>query len=187
MKSSMHRVLVAFAFSFAVAPLGLGCEPSGEVPLDDTIAPADGEKPLVWSGWTTDGKAPAECGSGRVVRNVDCYGSHCDDVRIDCIAATGIFGMSYYTTPFSEESGNDQRTCNANEWVTGLKCSGDDCDNVSLECTQILNRSVGSCYWSGWFSEETGAFYAPSGYFLRGAKCLGSFCDWMNYYVCRMN
>lgn len=70
--------------------------------------------------------------------------------------------------------------------MTGLDCDGGWCDNISLACTQVFGRSVGTCYWSGYYSEESGPFQAPGGYYLCGMQCRGSRCDDMRYYYCRL-
>lgn len=189
MNSFLNRMFVAVTLSLTFAAGATGCiAESGEVEVDeDLVSDADESSPLLWSAWISDEDDPVGCGAGRLVSGVDCDGGFCDNVRINCVSAGVSFEDSYYTTYFSEEGVNNARTCGPNEWVTGIDCAGNNCDNVRLQCSTVLDASVGACFWSGFFSEEDGAFAAPPDYYVRGMKCSGSFCDKMSYFCCALD
>jgi hypothetical protein len=152
--------------------------------VDWTVA--EDLSPTAWSGWVSEELPNLECSSGNLIRGGECSGSYCDNIRVDCSGVAGSFGNAYWTTFFSDEGASNYRKCGPKHWVTGIDCSGSWCDNLSLECTEVTNRDVGSCKWSPWYSEENGAFQAPSGYYVRGIACSGNFCDNLQYYYCEL-
>ncbi|MFP2925410.1 hypothetical protein ACLESO_09355 [Pyxidicoccus sp. 3LG] len=141
---------------------------------------------LLWTGYTSEEFPPLQCDSNQLINGLECSGGYCDNIRVNCTAATSVsHGASYFTSTFSEEA-TSYRYCGANEWVTGIACYGSRCDNVSLECTAISGRSVGSCYWSSYYTDGSGPWQAPAGYFVRGAQCRGEYCDDMRFYYCAL-
>lgn len=141
----------------------------------------------VWTGYTSEEKAPLECVSGRLVGGVDCEGSFCDNISLDCLTVSGLtVGSSSWTSYFSDESPNS-RTCSTNEWMTGIACQGNYCDRISIKCTEILNKTAVSCSWTSQsYSEEQGPFQAPAGNYIRGIRCSGHNCDDKFYYYCKL-
>jgi len=145
-----------------------------------------------WTSWTSEEYPPIGCnGNNTLVNKAKCRGSKCDDIQWYCEHSNGVRGSGqYWTGYFSEEGasyGGNSRTCLPGYWVTGLSCTGNYCDNIALQCTQMNNISwsASSCYWTSWFSEEYGGLQTfPGYYYAVGAKCSGSNCDNMSYYVC---
>lgn len=145
-----------------------------------------------------------------------CRGGFCDDVRLLCetlpFGATLDSATSHWTSFFSEENdGIEQvshhtwypffdehyRVCHATSsggLVQGVRCSGSNCDNVSLECAQPVkfingvktNVSIVSCGWTTPQSEEQGSIDFGFNRVVVGAKCTGSFCDNLSFYVCSL-
>ncbi len=68
--------------------------------------------------------------------------------------------------------------------VTGMACYGRYCDNLRLQCTKPTSGHLGSCAWSGWFSEEQHQVDFGPGFYVTGVECSGSYCDNMRFYVC---
>jgi hypothetical protein len=80
--------------------------------------------------------------------------------------------------------------------MTGVSCSGSYCDNVKLQCAKLTSGHIdaGFCYWTGWQSEEQGAWIdrgsftgcsaSSCDFFVNGAECSGSYCDNMRFWVC---
>lgn len=68
--------------------------------------------------------------------------------------------------------------------VAGVACSGSNCDSLSLLCKKPASGRLGSCSWSGWFSDEQRLVDFGPGRFVTGVECSSRFCDNMRYYVC---
>ncbi|PRQ09678.1 hypothetical protein [Enhygromyxa salina] len=72
--------------------------------------------------------------------------------------------------------------CPNSNAVRGFDCTGSYCDNVSPYCEQVGGTSVGSSYWTSYFSEE-GSGYDDEGHcwgndeWMTGVDCSGSYCD----------
>jgi hypothetical protein len=166
----------------------VACGPEGSAPIQGEEPGVLGEisSPL-WTGSTSEERAPLECLSGRLVGGVDCEGSFCDNVSLDCLPVTGLtVGSSAWTSYFSDEAPNS-RTCSTKEWMTGIACQGNYCDRISMKCTEILNKTAVSCSWTSQaYSEEQGPFQAPAGNYLRGIRCNGNNCDQKFYYYCNL-
>ena len=177
-----EKLLFLAASCLSLLPLGMGCvldEP------DDAELVVDEVTSELWTGWTSEELTPVTCTDQRLVRGSECWGGYCDNIRLDCVTVAGSFGGSSWSTPFSEE-GYNERICGPDEWVTGISCAGHWCDAISIECKQVMDRGVGDCVWAGPFSEESGPFHAPLGWFVRGVKCEGRFCDDLSYWMCQL-
>lgn len=187
MFSFMNRPsMLGLALSLPLLVSAAGClGPEEEVADGQPVEPTGELEAKVWTGWTSEEMPPLECTSGRLVSGVECNGSNCDNVRLDCYPVSGTFGYGSWSTYFSEESPNT-RYCGTNAWMTGIACRGSYCDMLSIECTELTGRTVGSCAWSGYFSEEHGPFQAPAGHYIRGIECNGAYCDNKRYYYCRL-
>ena len=141
-----------------------------------------------WTNYVSDGWSPEECReSDALVTGFKCRGSFCDDVRLRCKnpSTSKEHTYSYWTNKFSEESGDVK--CAKNHFVTGVACAGHFCDNLSMRCTYKPGRgSSTDCDWTSLLSEEAGGTdYFRNGYYLRGMRCHGSYCDNKKFFICK--
>ena len=126
---------------------------------------------------------------GEVVQGTHCTGGYCDNTALYCNYTGRTNGWSTWQPYISEEGEGsaDEAHCNNTDmWMTGMSCTGGYCDNVSIRCTQMIGSSTGSCWWSGWYSEEQQPFFASSGTFVKGIECDGDYCDNKRYHYCWM-
>jgi hypothetical protein len=199
------QVSLFIAISCGLISMGCGGVDSTEVldstndgfegaPLtsNDTQDELTDEAFRVWSPYTSEEFLPAECASNRLVDGVDCEGSYCDLVSLDCETVNNFaFGESTFAPTISEETsggstGGGDYICDSDEWVTGIRCTGGYCDNVSIECTVVSNRGKRFCGWTTWISEETSSASTPAlGYWIDGVDCKGSYCDQMRFHYCQ--
>jgi hypothetical protein len=145
----------------------------------------------LWTGYTSEELPPISCTGTQLVRGIDCDGSYCDNVRIDCVSSGRTLGDVDATDFFSEEGaafGNNQRTCAADQWMTGISCQGNYCDRISLECMEIVGSIANDCQWTTptRYSEEDPPFSAGAGRFVRGVRCFNSNCDRKEYFHCQL-
>ncbi len=141
------------------------------------------EAPL-WIGSTSEELPPLNCDAGYIINGMECSGSYCDNIRVNCTYGGVTHGASYWTTRFSEE-GTNWRECRYGEAVTGIACYGSYCDSVALECTAISGRPLGSCFWTtSWITDGSSPYYSPANTFIVGAQCRGQYCDDMRFLVC---
>jgi hypothetical protein len=182
----MHdlRQIAIIQCAFAVLAQGFlltGCDAPAE--LDD-------QGPWSWSGKTSDEYPPLSCPSGGAVHGIECEGSFCDNIELDCMSTGRAAGENTWLPYFSEEGTGsaDEGRCKGDDtWMTGIACRGPFCDNITVECSQILGSSTGTCEWSKWYSEEQPAFHSPGdSSYIKGIECDGSFCDRMRYRHCEM-
>lgn len=143
----------------------------------------------MWSIGVSEETNPAYCAKQFMMGGVYFSGSYSDNAYLYCIdqsaqnTATGT-RYSSWTSWFSEESPNS-RECTGDSWLTGIRCRGNYCDDVQLLCTQFIGKNGSNCSWTAAYSEESGVKLFPSGYFAKGARCTGSNCDNMSFYVCQ--
>lgn len=139
------------------------------------------------TGYTTDGRAPAQCPAGMFASGFDCNGRYCDDINLTCrTIANGTVGpRGSFGTVFSEENAPyDRYSCPSGRAVTGINCTGSYCDNLSLECTSVGTTSAS--YWSGsTWSEEHQPYSVPTDTYLCGLECDGRYCDNLRPRYCR--
>jgi hypothetical protein len=166
-----------------------GCEP----PMDYDESPADAgldeESVRAWTAYTSEETPPLECPNGQAVQGIDCTGDYCDNLALYCETTGRTSGYSTWVPYFSEEGSGtaDEGHCNSSDmWVSGINCKGSYCDDLTLRCTQLINSWPGTCWWSGWFSEEQAPFYATGGAFIKGVECDGDYCDNKRYRYCQM-
>jgi hypothetical protein len=57
--------------------------------------------------------------------------------------------------------------------------------SVSGDLLAILN-TWGTCYWTGWFSEEQGPRYCAMDRYVVGMECDGKYCDNVRLYCCEL-
>ena len=155
-----------------------------------------------WTGWVSEENGEATCGGGEAAYGFACSGDYCDNVALNCkTGGTGIgFWEHTWTTYFSEEPGSgplgplaNMRVCTTSAGlgvVTGIQCRGDYCDEIRLRCSTpmmiqpqgITNLTMGSCYWTGWVSEEN----SPASFngFITAIQCNGDYCDNKRFYMC---
>lgn len=140
-----------------------------------------------WTGvWFSEETPPSTCPAGNLVTGVACSGDSCDNMQLEC-HGTYALGATSWTTWFSEE-GTNYRICSGSAYVSGMACQGGWCDNLSLQCANTnTTPAVHTCQWSGFFSNEDPAFYAPVGTAIKGAQCNGGHCDQLRYYYCPIN
>ena len=194
-------VLLMSAFTFtATACVAEGDQLAGEESqLIEQSDPADSPElfdgsdasPQYWTlVYATDGNPPVTCNTGNLLTGVDCAGSNCDNMYLQCeTAPAGTFSTRAWTTWFTDTSSasTNSRVCGGttgNAYVTGLTCKGSYCDDLSIECTSTSFGAPTECAWSGWYSEEDPSFETPPGRYIKGVQCAGSYCDNLRYYHC---
>lgn len=188
-KCSLAALLLTQGF------LSSGCDAPTEV--DEVVADSEDVDDAAgaddqfrsWTGYTSEETPPLICPYGHAVQGADCKGSYCDNVALYCTPTGRGTGWSTWTPYFSEEGSGaaDEGHCIGGDmWMTGIGCSGSYCDNISMLCSQMVGSWTGDCYWSAWYSEEQGAFYADPGYFIKGIECDGRYCDNKRYLYCAL-
>lgn len=165
-----------------------GCEPPE---YDESAADAslDGESLRSWTAYTSEEYPPLECPNGQAVQGIDCTGGYCDNMALYCEYTGRVSGYSTWVPYFSEEGSGtaDEGHCVGGDmWFSGINCKGGYCDDLTLRCTQLIGSWSGTCWWSGWYSEEQAPFYASGGAFIKGIECDGGYCDNMRYRYCQM-
>jgi hypothetical protein len=168
-----------------------GCEgpPDGEDIVDIGDPGSDVEGLRTWTAYTSEEWPPLECPNGQAVQGIDCTGSYCDNVALYCAHTGRNSGASTWLPYFSEEGSGtaDEGHCvSADMWLTGINCKGSYCDDLTMRCTQMLGSWTGTCWWSGWYSEEEAPFYASGSTFIKGIECDGDYCDNKRYRYCQM-
>lgn len=137
-----------------------------------------------WTGiWFSDETAPSSCNTGQLLTGIQCSGSYCDDVQLEChdITTRTLAGRIWS----GWISGVGWYECPGDRFVSAMACRGDYCDDVAVECTSTYYvPPAHTCSWSGWFSEEDPPFLAPFGTAVRGLQCSGTHCDDKRYYFC---
>lgn len=93
-----------------------------------------------WTGWfSEEGIAEANCAADRLVIEVQCRESYCDEMRLGCarlVQGYRINGGVVLQSPwFSEE--DDEGYCPDGTYVQGIMCDGDYCDNIRLKCRRV--------------------------------------------------
>lgn len=87
-------------------------------------------------GWGQPGsvKHGHVCPAGEKMTGIDCAGSYCDDISIECSPAPGLLThRCQWVGPFSD--GDGAYLAPSNEAIQGVWCSGQHCDNKwYLEC-----------------------------------------------------
>lgn len=137
-----------------------------------------------WTDWASEEDPPIDCSSNDFVRAFDCRGPYCNDVQLQCESVdSSINEDSWWSSWFSNEN-QGRRICGGDAWMTGVKCKGWWCDSLSIRCTRS-NMEPTDCQWSGRYSEEDHWFTAPSGYYIRGISCHGSYCNDKRYRYCK--
>lgn len=135
------------------------------------------------------------CGGNNVgITAAECVGRYCDDMYFDCenITAGRTYSTSGYWSAYFSDEGQGTAYCQSggqgsavNGLITGVKASGSYSDNISVLCNTLVSPAVlTGCHWTGWFSEEQGLLEFGPGEFAAGARCSGSYCDNMSFYVC---
>lgn len=107
-----------------------------------------------WTGWFSEEQGPMICPNGKAVRQIQCSGSHCDNMRLKCAGLIDGYRIAdhYQSTSswFSEE--NSWHYCSPrsdlnqgkSHYVVGLSCSGKRCDNLRLHCKLFEKRVIGT-------------------------------------------
>lgn len=170
-----------------------GCDAPAEI--DEVVADNDDVENAAesddqfrsWTGYTSEETPPLICPWGEAVQGAHCTGRYCDNTSLYCTSTGRGSGFSTWTPYFSEEGSGSGDCVGADMWMTGIGCQGSYCDNVSMLCSQFIGTWTGSCWWSGWYSEEQPPFYASWGYYIKGIKCSGKYCDNKRYRYCQMN
>jgi hypothetical protein len=181
---------VAALFMSPFCLLG-GCESAPEHDEDaaDSDVGSAAEELRAWTAYTSEEFPPLECPNGQAVQGIDCTGSYCDNLALYCAYTSRASGWSTWVPYFSEEGAGtaDEGHCvNTDMWLTGINCRGDYCDDLTMRCTQMIGSWTGTCWWSGWYSEEQAPFYASGDTFIKGIECDGDYCDNRRYYYCQL-
>jgi len=139
-----------------------------------------------WTAFTTDGLPPVTCPSGRVVDQMDCDGSNCDNVRLHCGNLFTSSTPGRFSDFISEELPNNHVECGANRFMVGVACSGNLCDNMSIQCASFAGKTSNAsrCTWTPFFSEEERTVLLTSGYAAAGIECRGNNCDDISIFEC---
>jgi hypothetical protein len=67
--------------------------------------------------------------------------------------------------------------CDSASLMNSFQCSGSYCDNIRAYC-QPTSGSLGSSYWTSYFSEEgTNYRFCNPGFWVTGLSCTGGYCD----------
>lgn len=115
-------------------------------------------------------------------------GESCNKLDDDCDGRTDddnacVVASARWTGYWSEESPNCYNVPDDYVFV-GWRCSGDFCDRQSvLQGRAPFKTELKHGLQSGEFSEEQGAFVAPTGEIIAGACCYGDYCDRLRYYT----
>ena len=113
---------------------------------------------------------------------IKCSRSYCDDKQLILGAEGGIVGTSlaHKTRRFSEARGGHAR-CPTGMVVNSIFCFGSYCNDMILACDRIVapgyTVSRTNFHESRRFSEEQKEGRCRDGFYLRGIKCFGSYCD----------
>lgn len=159
---------------------------------EDVDVPTVAARPKAWTEYTSEESLwPLQCPAHTVAHGAVCLGGFCDNISLNCVSnAAFSIGTSSWSSWFSEETSPNFRKCGAGKLMTGIDCNGSYCDDISIECSVVNTRNntePGNCAWSPYvYSEEDGPYEAPSGKYIAGVGCYGSYCDAMSYWVCSM-
>jgi hypothetical protein len=154
--------------------------------------------------WTSEERGPINCPTGELIRGVLCDHDYCDNIGIICDRTDWTLkniafqywsksSISEETGKRSEYAGNRYDCAEQGAFMTGFRCFGSYCDNLKMQCTRYLspdgkvNYIPVSCVWTSRipnFSEEEKAIYFPSGMYLAGVECAGSYCDDKRFRIC---
>ena len=100
-----------------------------------------------FSGWFEVGSSPGFasgvpnkqfhiCGANEKMTGIDCRGSYCDDIRIECSPTTGLgTGRCRWTGEYSEE--HSSYLAPIGQAIQGVYCSGQHCDNKSYFVCEV--------------------------------------------------
>ena len=204
-KNIMILVSIALFLNLACEDMDYGLEEEMEEDFDKSEIVASDSKPLnYWTNewFSEEGTGIQDCDPGYYVRGVKCSGKWCDNKQLLCSreGKPDISKTMKATDWFSEETTNgnvNNQMCEQIDdklWVVrGMRCGGSNCDNIKLRCATFFqgdgmvgNGLHNDCKWSDEISEEVGmnVFIAPKGKVIVQAKCLGSYCDRMQFYHC---
>ncbi len=148
--------------------------------LASSVAMAD-----FWSRRVSEETPPFTTYRPHLINAFDCTGRFCDNISMHSRSNGSNYANNYWTSWFSEEGSNSRSCTGVNRFITGIACKGRFCDNLSLQCSTITNKRKGSCYWTPYFSEESGVMSLRNGYFAVGMQCRGRFCDNKRIYACQ--
>lgn len=83
-----------------------------------------------WSAWFEhNGKSSHVCPSGTKVTGIDCWGSYCDNIAIECTSAPGLATARCAWTGWYSEENPSPFYANVGDAIQGIWCSGTHCDN----------------------------------------------------------
>ncbi|WP_437972133.1 hypothetical protein WMF04_23825 [Sorangium sp. So ce260] len=154
--------------------------------LGDEEAVGAAEQALIGWGDTDRGRPPVSCDNGAAVSAFSCGGRNCGVLAGHCQPTGARSGSTHWTTFFSEE-GTNYRQCDFGQVVTGFACRGKYCDDVALQCSFMEGRTHTHCtWWTPLIHSGSGEIVFPEGYYAAGARCFGSFCGAMDFYICRL-
>lgn len=98
-----------------------------------------------WSKYFSEEQSGYTCGNGRVVRQIQCRSSRCDEMKVLCALLKDGFRVNNVVTSrsnwFSEENGWHYCGGGDNHWLNGLGCRGRYCDEIQLRCVLIERRA----------------------------------------------
>ncbi|MEL6339541.1 MAG: hypothetical protein AAFP04_16605 [Myxococcota bacterium] len=173
---------LAIATMCTTLALGYGCGEQRDVALDES-GTTSGDALL--TDFTSEEFPPAFCAPGHLARAIQCTGDFCDNVQMDCDQnLSSVNSTDTVWTDWVEADGRRSTTCLNGYWVDGIECRGGNCDDVRFRCARAGSFQHKGCFWTDWYSEESGWYVAPEGNWLAGVRCEGRHCDNKRYYVC---
>lgn len=155
---------------------------------------------------TTDNRAPCQCQANRVVAQLRCDGTNCDDVYLGCAQMFDDQNDGNYVTVGDiinarEISDTFPPTyCPPNTAATKWTCTDKFCDLNTMGCQAFEKRftdgrvaavtfpevSDPACTWTGWVNSGNNpqATQCPAGQFLRGLEAKGRHSDSLRMFCC---
>lgn len=126
-----------------------------------------------------------------LVKGFHCTDRYCDNLKLECATGWDVDSQSgqwtHWFTDGSPSTGlwsPSTGLCPQDKFVTKMQCRNRYCDDVRIFCAKVPNSVHSNCRWRDWQSDESGPKSFPEGSFMKGARCSGSFCDNMQFYVC---
>lgn len=86
-----------------------------------------------WSAWFEhNGKPGHICPSGTKITGMDCWGSYCDNITIECTSAPGLDNARCAWSAWYSEENPSPFFADVGDAIQGVWCSGTHCDNKSF-------------------------------------------------------
>jgi len=195
----MKRVVLCVMGVLSVAGCG-DVDESGSAGSGEAIVSRSEALVNAWTPWFSDdtpGSNGAYCTpwtDQSAITGAACSGSYCDNMRLYCGALPAGFsrtGGSGWVSPTFSDENPAGASCPVGYVMYGMQAFGSYADNLQIWCASATFPSQGvNCKWMPFFSEEQGTQYfdySSQSYAKAvaiAAKCSGSYCDNLSFYVC---